>query len=149
MHPLNFPQYEFDIQGDPNHETIFDPLRRKHVRLTPEEWVRQHLIQFLVHDQGFPAGRTAIESGFTHKSVFHRADLIVYDRTGTPLLMAECKAPEVKLNQAVFDQIARYNTSLQASYLLVTNGLTHYCYAIDREAHTYRFLDKLPRYEEL
>ncbi len=150
MQPLNFPrQYAFDIRTSGEKSTIFDPLRRKHVRLTPEEWVRQNLVQYLIQDLGFPVGRTAIETGFTHQGIQHRADVIVYDRQGKPVLVAECKAPDVKIKQDVFDQIARYNTSVQANYLVVTNGLTHYCYVIDREKRTYRFLDQLPRYEDL
>jgi predicted type IV restriction endonuclease len=150
MHQLNFPQhFDFDIRDTEGKDYIFDPLRRKYVRLTPEEWVRQHLIQYLTQDLGFPAGRTAIESGFSHQGILHRADLIVHNRQGKPVLMAECKAPEVKLNQNAFDQIARYNTSVQADCLVVTNGLTHYCYVLDRGEKTYRFLEQLPKYEEL
>lgn len=150
MQPLNFPpDYAFDIRTSGGKSTIFDPLRRKHVRLTPEEWVRQNLVQYLIQDLGFPVGLTAIETGFTHQGIQHRADMIVYDRGGNPVLMAECKAPDVKIKQDVFDQIARYNTSVQANYLVVTNGLTHYCYVLNREERTYRFLDQLPRYQDL
>ena len=119
------------------------------MRLTPEEWVRQNLVRHLVQDLGFPAGRTAVESGFSHRGVQHRADVIVYDRSGEPVLMAECKAPDVKIKQEAFDQVARYNTSVGADYLVVTNGITHYCYALDRKERSYRFLRSLPRYEDL
>lgn len=150
MVSLNFPQhYEFDIRVIDDKDYIFDRLRRKHVRLTPEEWVRQHLIEYLIQDLGYPAGRTAIETGFTHEGNLHRADVIVHDRQGEPVLMAECKAPDVKLNQNAFDQISRYNTSVEANCLILTNGLTHYCYVLDRVERTYRFLEQLPRYEEL
>lgn len=150
MQSLNFPrEYEFDIRAGGDRGTIFDPLRRKHVRLTPEEWVRQNLIQHLVQDLGYPAGRTAVESAFAYGGMQHRADVIVYNGRGEPVLMAECKAPDVKIGQQAFDQIARYNTSVGTDYLVVTNGITHYCYALDREERSYRFLDSLPRYEEL
>jgi len=149
MRSLNFPEYGFDIRTDDGKAVIFDPLRRKYVRLTPEEWVRQHLLRHLVQDLGFPQGRTAVETGFTYQGLPYRADVIVYNRQGTPLLMAECKAPDVRINQSAFDQIAWYNREVQAEYLLVTNGLDHYCFVIDRERKTYRFLEKLPRYEEL
>ena len=150
MQPLNFPrQYEFDIRASGGRQTIFDPLRRKHVRLTPEEWVRQNLVQYLVQDMGFPPGRTAVESGFSHKGVRHRADVIVHNGRGEPVLMAECKAPDVKIKQEAFDQIARYNTTVGSDYLVVTNGVTHYCYALDRKERSYRFLRSLPRYEDL
>ena len=150
MQSLNFPrQYDFDIRASGERRTIFDPLRRKHVRLTPEEWVRQNLIQHLVRDLGYPAGRTAVESAFAYGGMQHRADVIVYNGRGEPVLMAECKAPDVKIRQQAFDQIARYNTSVGTDYLVVTNGITHYCYALDRVERSYRFLDSLPRYDEL
>ena len=150
MTPLNFPQhFDFDIRDTEGKDYIFDPLRRKYVRLTPEEWVRQHLVTYLIQDLGYPSGRTAIESGFTHQGALHRADVIVHNRQGKPVLMAECKAPDIKLSQNAFDQIARYNTSVRANYLIVTNGLTHYCYKLDRAEKSYRFLEKLPRYDEL
>ena len=149
MRSLNFPEYAFDIRTDDGKAVIFDPFRRKYVRLTPEEWVRQHLICHLVQDLGFPKGRTAVETGFTYQGLPYRADVIVYNRQGVPLLMAECKSPDVRINQRTFDQVAWYNREVQAEYLLVTNGLDHYCFAIDRERKTYRFLEKLPRYEEL
>ncbi|MDE2999449.1 MAG: type I restriction enzyme HsdR N-terminal domain-containing protein [Gemmatimonadota bacterium] len=150
MQSLNFPrQYEFDIRASGGKRTIFDPLRRKHVRLTPEEWVRQNLVQHLVQDLGYPAGRTAVETAFAYGGMQHRADVIVYSGRGEPVLMAECKAPDVRIKQQAFDQIARYNTSVGTDYLVVTNGITHYCYALDREERSYRFLDSLPRYEDL
>ncbi len=150
MQRLNFPRrYDFDIRATGGKRTIFDPLRRKYVRLTPEEWVRQNLVQHLVKDLGFPAGRTAVESGITHGGIQHRADVIVYNSRGEPVLMAECKAPDVKIKQDVFDQIARYNTSVGTNYLVVTNGITHYCYVLDRKRRSYCFLDHLPRYEDI
>ena len=150
MQSLNFPRaYGFDIRESDRGANIFDPLRRRFVLATPEEWVRLNLVQHLIQDLGYPGGRTAVETGFSYRGAQHRADVIVYDRQGKAVLMAECKAPEVKIRQAVFDQIARYNTSVKADCLVVTNGLTHYCYEIDRELKTYRFLDRLPKYEEL
>ena len=150
MTPLNFPQhFDFDIRDAKGKDYIFDPLRRKYVRLTPEEWVRQHLVTYLIQDLGYPSGRTAIESGFTHQGALHRADVIVHNRQGEPVLMAECKEPEVAIRQETFDQIAVYNRVVQARCLLVSNGLVHYCYAIDRNREEYRFLDRVPRYEEL
>jgi len=141
--------YDFDIRTDGGKTVIFDPLRRKYVRLTPEEWVRQHLVRYLIEDLGFPRGRTAVETGFSYQGMSYRADVVVYGRQGKPLLMAECKAPGVKIDQHTFDQIAWYNRSIQADYLLVTNGLDHYCFTVDRECETCRFLERLPRYEAL
>lgn len=147
---LNFPRrYDFDVRVVDGKPSILDPLRRKYVRLTPEEWVRQNLIQFLVQDRGCPKGLTAVEKRLDFHGKPFRADVVVHDRQGRPVLMAECKEPSVPIAQEVFDQIANYNRVVQAPYLLVTNGLTHYCYAIDRENQTYRFLEELPRYQEL
>jgi len=149
MQPLNLPAYDFKIRTEKGRSMIFDPVRRKYVRLTPEEWVRQHFVQYLIHDRGTPGGLVAIEKGFTYQGMARRADIVVHDRQGHPLLMAECKAPGVEIRQAAFDQVARYNTVVRAHYLVVTNGLDHYCCRIDRETHTYDFLDALPDYASL
>ncbi|MEE3258990.1 MAG: type I restriction enzyme HsdR N-terminal domain-containing protein [Candidatus Latescibacterota bacterium] len=150
MQRLNFPSvYSFDIREVDGHREILDPLRRKFVRMTPEEWVRQHLVQYLIADLGYPRGLTAIEKGIDLHGKPFRADIIVYDRQGQAVLMAECKEPAVAISQDTFDQIAVYNRVVQARCLVVSNGLVHYCYAIDREKEEYRFLDQVPRYEEL
>ena len=148
MHALNLPSYAFHIREGAR-PMIFDPVRRKYVRLTPEEWVRQHFVQYLVQDLGTPAALVAIEKAFVYQGMTRRADVVVHDRQGTPLLMVECKAPEVAIRQAVFDQVARYNKVVAARYLVVTNGLVHYCAALDPDAHTYQFLDALPAYDDL
>lgn len=146
---LNLPAYATAIREDKGKAMIFDPIRRKYVRLTPEEWVRQHFVQYLVRDLGTPAALVAIEAGFTYQQMARRADIIVYDRRGKPLLMVECKAPAVPISQAVFDQVARYNKVVGARYLVVTNGQEHYACALDHEQHTYHFLDAIPHYEAL
>ena len=149
MPPLNLPAYPFSVREQEGKAMIFDPVRRKYVRLTPEEWVRQHMVQFLVQEQGVPAALVAIEMGFDYQGMTRRADVVVHDRRGQPLLLVECKAPEVEIRQAVFDQVARYNKVVRARYLVVSNGLEHFCYVPDYEAGTYHFLDVLPRYEAL
>lgn len=149
MEALNLPAYDFRIREKDGKQTIFDPVRRQYVRLTPEEWVRQHFVQYLIREQGVPAGLVAIEKKFTYQGMPRRADVVVHGRDGAPLLMVECKAPDVAIRQDAFDQVARYNKVVCVRYLVVTNGLEHYCCIIDREARTYRFLDRLPRYEEL
>jgi|TARA_B110000196_G_scaffold316256_1_gene327302 hypothetical protein len=147
---LNFPSaYPFDIREVEGKRNILDPLRRKYVRLTPEEWVRQNLVQYLIVDLGYPRGLTSIEKGIDLHGKPFRADVIVHDRHGQAVLMAECKEPSVRISQDTFDQIAVYNRVVQARCLLVSNGLDHYCYAIDRGKEEYRFLDRVPRYEEL
>lgn len=146
---LNLPAYGAQVRMEGEKAMIFDPLRRKYVRLTPEEWVRQHFVQFMIRERGYPKALIAVEMGFTYQKMGRRADVVVHDRKGQPLLMVECKAPDVEVRQATFDQVARYNMVVQARYLVVTNGLVHYCCRLDRTQHTYHFLDDLPRYEEL
>lgn len=130
-------------------EMIFDLIRQKYVRLTPEEEVRQQFIRFLLHQQQVPRGLVAVEVAFSYNRMLRRADILVYDRQAHPLLLVECKAPEVPLTQAVFDQAARYNTVVQAAWLVVTNGRVQYVCAIDHHRHTYRFVEVLPPYDEL
>lgn len=128
---------------------IYDALRGRYVRLTPEEWVRQHFIRHLVQDLGYPRALIAVEMAFTYQRMPRRADIVVHDRQGRPLLMVECKAPGVTIGQQTFDQVARYNRVVQAKYLVVTNGHVHYACVLDPARNTYRFLDALPRYEAL
>ena len=150
MQDLNFPStYPFEIREVEGKREILDSLRRKYVRLTPEEWVRQNLVQYLIVDLGYPRGLTAIEKGIDLHGKPFRADIIVYDHQGEAVLMAECKEPSVSIRQVTFDQIAAYNRVVQARYLLVSNGRVHYCYAIDRDREEYRFLDRVPLYGEL
>lgn len=149
LHTLNLPAYPFQIQHIQGRQMIFDSIRQKYVRLTPEEWVRQHFVQFLVQEQGVPSSLIAIEKAFLFQKMTRRADIVVHNRQGQPLLMVECKAPDVEIKQTAFDQVARYNKVIEAAYLVVTNGLVHYCAALNAEAHTYRFLDSLPLYEDL
>ena len=150
MRRLNFPtDYTFDLREIDGHREILDPLRRKYVRLTPEEWVRQHLVQYLTTELGYPRGLTAVEKGIDLHGKPFRADIIVYDTHGRAVLVAECKEPDVAIRQETFDQIAVYNRVVQARCMLVSNGLDHYCYAIDRKREEYHFLDRVPRYKEL
>ncbi len=144
MQRLNLPAAAFDVRQVEGKREILDPLRRKYVRLTPEEWVRQHLVQYLISELGYPRGLIAIEKGIDLHGKRFRADVIVHDRTGHAVLMAECKEPDVSISQQTFDQIAAYNRVVQARCLLVTNGLIHYCYVANRG-----FIDQVPRYDEL
>ncbi|WP_103026320.1 type I restriction enzyme HsdR N-terminal domain-containing protein [Salinibacter altiplanensis] len=149
MDALNLPTYEFRTRTRDDAQTIYDPLRDRYVRLTPEEWVRQHFVQYLTQELGVPAGLVAVEAAFQFQGQPRRADVIVHDRQGDPLLLVECKAPRVSLTQDAFDQCARYNIVLQAPYLVVTNGQTHYACAIDFDDQSYAFLDDLPPYDAL
>ena len=149
MYALNLPHYTFTIQTIRGKRMILDPVRQKYVLLTPEEWVRQHFVQYLIQEKGVPPALMAIERGFTYQGMLRRADIIVHDRKAAPLLMVECKAPTVPVNQNPFDQIARYNRTIRARYLVVTNGLIHYTCALNHAAHTYQFLDDIPMYAAL
>ena len=134
MQTLNFPRtYEFDLRENEGKTEIFDTIRRKWLVLTPEEWVRQHMVRHLVEDLGYPAGRTGVETGFEWKGVPYRADIIVHDRTGKAVIAAECKAPDIRINQHVFDQIGQYNQAIGACYLVVTNGLQHFCVEVSED----------------
>ena len=144
MQLLNFPAVTLDIRQVEGKREILDPLRRKYVRLTPEEWVRQHLVHYLIADLGYPRGLIAIEKGIDLHGKRFRADVVVHDRAGQAVLMAECKEPDVAISQQTFDQIAAYNRVIQARCLLVSNGLVHYCYVAGRG-----FIDQVPRYDEL
>lgn len=148
--PLNLPQKQFNIKksGD-GRLRIFDRLRRKFVALTPEEWVRQNFVAFLIDDRGFPAGLMANEVSLTQNGISRRCDTLVSDRNGRPFVIVEYKAPTVAVTQGVFNQIVRYNMAFHARYLIVSNGLTHYCCSIDYTTGSYTFLEEIPHYRNL
>lgn len=148
--PLNLPQKQFNIKksGD-GRLRIFDRLRRKFVALTPEEWVRQNFVAFLIDNRGFPAGLMANEVSLTQNGISRRCDTLVSDRNGRPFVIVEYKAPTVAVTQNVFDQIVRYNMVFQARYLIVSNGLAHYCCSIDYTTGSYTFLEEIPHYRNL
>lgn len=147
MQRLNFPEYVFKIESDEEgRNTIFDGIRGKYVRLTPEEWVRQHLVRYLIEEQGFPAGYAALEKGFQYAGTVVRADVVMHDLKGHPVLIGECKAPEIRVTEAVFEQLARYNSVVEARYLVATNGKTHFC--CERKiGGGYTFLLELPKFK--
>ena len=144
--PLDFPPCALQIRGEAGSEQVYDPIRRRYVRLTPEEWVRQHLVRFLVAHRGYPPGLLAIEKAFTFNAMPRRADVVAYGPGAAPLLMAECKKPVESLGAAAFEQVARYNAVVGARVLLVTNGLDHWCYAVDASRGTASFLPDVPYY---
>ncbi len=146
LEALNFPQYTFSVQWRKGRPYLFDPLRQRWVRLTPEEWVRQHLAQHLVQALGYPAALIAFEAALTDQNRSRRADLIVYDRQGRPLLLAECKAPSVPITQTVVEQAGRYNRIVGAPYLVVTNGHVHYAWYIDPTSQSITSLAQLPTF---
>ena len=147
MQKLNLPEYIFRFNKKENKTYIFDDFRKKYVMLTPEEWVRQHFLMYLVTELDFPKSLIAVEAGLKLYKRIKRTDIVVYNKQGNPVLIVECKAPEVKLNEKVFDQVVRYNMALQVNYLIVTNGLDHYCCQLDYEKNTYNFLKVIPNYK--
>jgi hypothetical protein len=143
---LNFPSYNFRIKNSENNTYIFDVIRKKFVVLQPEEWVRQNCIQFLINEKNFPVNLINVEKVVRINGLNKRYDIIAYNSDGSIFLIVECKAPKVKISQSAFDQIARYNLILKASYLMVTNGLNHYFCTIDHNLGIYNFLKELPSY---
>ena len=150
MTPLNLPQYNINVTtaNDGTHQ-IFDRLRGKFVALTPEEWVRQHFVAFLIDHKGFPIGLMANEVSLSLNGTSRRSDTVVYNSSAQPLVIVEYKAPTVKISQKTFDQIIRYNMVFHAPYLSVSNGINHYCCHIDFEKKSYEFLPDIPSYQEL
>ena len=149
MKKLNLPAYEFKLKQEGKKTKIFDALRKKELVLTPEEWVRQHVVKFLIEERNFPKGLIGLEKSLKLNGLTKRADILVYGRNAKPLFMVECKAPEVKITQAVFDQVSRYNISLKLPYLMVTNGLKHFCAKINFTENKFHFLKEIPYFEEL
>ena len=145
---LNFPAYEFRIKDENGQLRIFDLARKKYVALTPEEWVRQHLMHYLNKDKGYPLGLMMIEKEFKYNKLSKRADIIVCDRTGVPLLMAECKSPDVEISQSVFDQAMRYNLIMDVKLMLLSNGITHFCFQLDKANQTYVALTEIPAWKK-
>lgn len=144
--PLNLPAYAAKIQREGTKLFIFDELRKKQLVLTPEEWVRQHWVQHLIRAKRYPKALIKIEGGLRFNDMRRRSDLVIYDTYGNKILLAEFKAPSVKITQAAFEQIARYNKVHRIPFLLVSNGLQHYYCRIDFEQERFEFLADLPDY---
>ncbi len=149
MYRLNLPSYETKFQEKGGKQLIFDFLRRKYVALTPEEWVRQHFTHYLVEQKGYPRGLMANEMELRLGEKRLRCDTLLYNRSLQPQMIIEYKAPTIQLQQRVFDQITAYNMLLHVDYLVVSNGLQHYCCRMDYEHHSYAFLHDIPHYTEL
>ncbi|MFV0530591.1 MAG: type I restriction enzyme HsdR N-terminal domain-containing protein [Flavobacteriales bacterium] len=148
MEFLNLPKYEFRTKNKDNQLYIFDSIRKKYYVLTPEEWVRQHFVRFLIHEKQFPKGRINVEVPVNINGMIKRTDILIYDQCGQPELIVECKRPSVTITQDTFDQIARYNMVLKAKILIVTNGLHHYCCKMNHEKMEYHFLKEIPLYKK-
>ncbi len=146
MQRLNFPPGDFRFKNSENKTAIFDRIRKKFVALTPEEWVRQHAVHYLQHELGYPLSLISVEKCIKVNNLTRRFDIAVFSRTGAIEILVECKAPEVAITQAAFDQAARYNLATGAKYLMVTNGLSHYYCHVDYGNGRYDFMPQLPAY---
>jgi hypothetical protein len=147
--PLAFPPYSFKLKEDGHVLFIFDEVRKKFLVLTPEEWVRQHVVQFLIQEKKVPKGLIQLEGGLTYNGLQKRSDVLVFNASGEKVLLVECKASNVKISQDTFDQIARYNFVHRVPWLLVSNGLAHYCCLLNWEQSSYQFVPELPVYANL
>lgn len=144
MQELNFPKYTFRFKSNENKLSVFDEIRKKFILLTPEEWVRQNVVQFLLNEKKYPKSLTNVEKVIKVNDLTKRYDIVVYNSDGSIFLLVECKAPHIKITQETFNQIARYNLALKAEHLMVTNGLNHYFCKMDFENEKYIFLKDLP-----
>ena len=147
--PLNLPPYAFKLTEQNGQYTLFDELRKKHVIITPEEWVRQHFVQYLIRQKNYPRSLIKLEGGLKLHGQPKRSDIVVFNSFGDKILLVECKAPSVSISQATFDQAARYNIVHKVKLLVVSNGLQHYYCRIDFENENYQFIEDLPDYKNL
>lgn len=148
MRELKFPKYDFRIKRENDQAFIFDEIRKKWLLLTPEEWVRQHVIFFLVDQKRYPPSLISVEKAIRINSVYRRFDLICYSNEVKPLLIVECKAPEVNISESTLDQVLQYNFKAQAPYILITNGLTSFCGKVDPQNASISYLSDIPEYNE-
>ena len=149
MYQLNLPEYQFKIIKENNKLFVLDMQRKRYVALTPEEWVRQHFIRFLIEEMNYPATLLAVEYQIDFNGMKKRCDAVLFDNRAQPRLIIELKSPEIPITQQVFDQVAVYNAKLNVAFFIVSNGLEHYCCRVDAKNARYEFLSTIPKYEEL
>mgnify|MGYP001052706726 CR=1 FL=1 len=149
MQKLHLPDFNFRIRESENQNEIFDSVRKKFVALTPEEWVRQNFIRYLVEYKNVPPSLIAVEKSLSLNKLTKRTDIVIFGSGARARMIVECKAPAVKISQAVFEQIGRYNMTLQVEFLVVTNGLNHYCAQIDFVNNSFAVLNDIPDYANL
>tara|TARA_B100000780_G_scaffold63216_1_gene41147 strand:+ start:5134 stop:5571 length:438 start_codon:yes stop_codon:yes gene_type:complete len=143
MLKLNFPSFEFRLKNRNNKSYIFDIIRKKFILLTPEEWVRQHVINYLINHR-VSKNHINVERKIVINKLTKRFDVVVFKRDGSVKLLVECKAPNIKIDQKVFDQISIYNKSLSAEFMMITNGLVHFFFKINNSTKTYNFIKEFP-----
>ncbi|WP_108867162.1 type I restriction enzyme HsdR N-terminal domain-containing protein [Aquimarina aquimarini] len=147
MQKLNFPEYRFRFKNSENKVSIFDRIRKKFIILTPEEWVRQHTVHFLIDEKKYPESLINVEKLIKFNDLNKRYDIIIFNPDGSIFLIVECKSTRIKITQEVFDQIARYNLALNAEYLMITNGIDHYYCQMNYTEKKYTFLKDIPNHK--
>ena len=146
MEQLNFPNYRFTLKNRENKTYILDLIRKKNLLLTPEEWVRQHCLHFLITELGYPKSLINVEKQIKLNGQLKRYDIVVYTPQGDVHILVECKAPSIAISQSTFDQIAQYNMTLKSQFLMLSNGKEHYFCVMDFEMKSYKFIKELPKY---
>ena len=146
MPQLNLPKVALKTKSVEGTIQVFDVIRKKYFVLTPEEWVRQHFIHYLNTEKNYPMGLMGVEKMVKYNALKTRADIVLYTTEGKAKMIVECKAPNVKITQDTFNQIAKYNSQLKVKYLVVTNGMKHYCCKMDYETNEIKFLEEIPTY---
>jgi type I site-specific restriction endonuclease len=146
MYKLNLPEFDYKLKKAEDKIWIFDGIRKKYIVLTPEEWVRQHFIHYLIHQKNYPKSLIKIEGGLTYNQLQKRTDIVVFNRQGNPWMIVECKSPAIALSPATLTQASTYNASLKAGFITVTNGMVHYCAHIDWTERATTLLEDIPLY---
>ena len=146
---LNLPTYDFTLKQESGKQFIFDRFRKRYLLLTPEEWVRQSFARYLIEEKGYPASLMMTEQTLHLNKTVKRCDILVHKPAGKPAVLIECKAPGINISGETFDQIARYNLVFRVKYLIVSNGLKHYCCYVDFQSKKVEFLDDIPTFDEL
>ncbi len=146
MYKLNLPEFEYTLKKDEGKVWIFDVIRKKFIVLTPEEWVRQHFVNYLIQEFKYPKSLIRIEGGLTYNQLQKRSDILVFDRQGNPWMIVECKAPTLKVSDSTFAQASVYNHTIKAQYISITNGLMHYCAETNWKEGSTKVLDQFPVY---
>ena len=148
MEELKFPKYNLQIRNIENKKYIFEPIRKKWLLCTPEEWVRVNCINYIIHTKGYPPSLISVEHQIDVYGLKKRFDLLVYNNNLSPFILIECKSPFVKIDQKAFDQIIQYNLKLNCTYLMITNGLNHYVCNVNQNEKKIKFVDSVPSYSK-
>lgn len=149
MEQLSLPVFDYRLKSDDDKTLIFDQIRKKFIVLTPEEWVRQHFINYIITELEYPKSLISVEQGLRYNSLLKRSDIIVFGRDGSPLVLIECKAAKHRLKQNVVEQAVMYNRTIGAEYIIVTNGKESACLSLNKEKSSVEYLPHVPRYEDL